>query len=54
MTEALWTTAEGLGDSDTTRAIPGGAVAARAGVFRAWPDRRSGMRAVTGDGTHPT
>jgi len=32
LVEALWTTAEGLGDVDTTCAITGGVVAARTGV----------------------
>ncbi|WP_033825124.1 ADP-ribosylglycohydrolase family protein, partial [Kitasatospora sp. MBT63] len=42
-TDALWTTAEGLGDVDTTCAITGGTVAARtglAGVPAAWLTRR--------------
>lgn len=41
LTEALWTTAEGLGDVDTTCAITGGVVAARTGldgVPAAWTD----------------
>jgi ADP-ribosylglycohydrolase len=41
--DALWTTAEGLGDVDTTCAITGGVVAARtglAGVPEEWPARR--------------
>ncbi|ROR45754.1 ADP-ribosylglycohydrolase family protein [Kitasatospora cineracea] len=40
---ALWTTAEGLGDVDTTCAITGGVVAARtglSGVPAAWLERR--------------
>ncbi|MEV7598986.1 ADP-ribosylglycohydrolase family protein [Kitasatospora sp. NPDC089797] len=32
LTDALWTTAEGLGDVDTTCAVTGGVVAARTGV----------------------
>jgi len=43
LTGALWTTAEGLGDVDTTCAITGGVVAARtglAGVPRQWLDLR--------------
>ncbi|MFE7532524.1 ADP-ribosylglycohydrolase family protein, partial [Kitasatospora sp. NPDC057542] len=32
LTDALWTTAEGLGDVDTTCAITGGVVAARTGL----------------------
>jgi ADP-ribosylglycohydrolase len=34
LTDALWTTAEGLGDVDTTCAITGGVVAARTGLAR--------------------
>jgi len=37
LTDALWTTAEGLGDVDTTCAITGGTVAARTGLT-ATPD----------------
>ncbi|MFE6868862.1 ADP-ribosylglycohydrolase family protein [Kitasatospora sp. NPDC057692] len=43
LTDALWTTAEGLGDVDTTCAITAGVVAARtglAGVPEAWLTRR--------------
>ncbi|MGV9268287.1 ADP-ribosylglycohydrolase family protein [Kitasatospora sp. NPDC003701] len=43
LVDALWTTAEGLGDVDTTCAITGGTVAARtglAGVPEAWRERR--------------
>ncbi|MFJ5229102.1 ADP-ribosylglycohydrolase family protein [Kitasatospora sp. NPDC088391] len=43
LTDALWTTAEGLGDVDTTCAITGGVVAARtglAGVPAEWLERR--------------
>ncbi|WP_380282425.1 ADP-ribosylglycohydrolase family protein [Kitasatospora purpeofusca] len=43
LTEALWTTAEGLGDVDTTCAITGGVVAARTGldgVPEEWLTRR--------------
>nr|WP_285740646.1 ADP-ribosylglycohydrolase family protein [Kitasatospora phosalacinea] len=43
LTDALWTTAEGLGDVDTTCAITGGVVAARtglSGVPAAWRERR--------------
>ncbi|WP_330460902.1 ADP-ribosylglycohydrolase family protein [Streptomyces sp. NBC_00820] len=43
LVDALWTTAEGLGDVDTTCAITGGTVAARtglAGVPDAWQERR--------------
>ncbi|MCP2308261.1 ADP-ribosylglycohydrolase [Kitasatospora paracochleata] len=43
LTDALWTTAEGLGDVDTTCAITGGTVAARTGltgVPAAWLERR--------------
>ncbi len=43
LTDALWTTAEGLGDVDTTCAITGGTVAARTGladVPGAWRERR--------------
>ncbi|MER8182336.1 ADP-ribosylglycohydrolase family protein [Kitasatospora sp. NPDC094015] len=43
LTDALWTTAEGLGDVDTTCAIVGGTVAARTGsaaVPSAWTLRR--------------
>ena len=32
LTEALWSTAEGFGDVDTTCAITGGVVGARTGV----------------------
>src|SRR5439155_20047422 len=32
LTDALWTTAEGLGDVDTTCAVTGGVVAARTGL----------------------
>ncbi|WP_149180403.1 ADP-ribosylglycohydrolase family protein [Streptomyces sp. TRM49041] len=42
LTAALWTTAEGLGDVDTTCAITGGVVAARTGIDdvpRTWLDR---------------
>jgi ADP-ribosylglycohydrolase len=47
---ALWTTAEGFGDVDTTCAITGGIVAARTGVDgvpRDWLDRREPLP-VTG------
>ncbi|MCX4524625.1 MULTISPECIES: ADP-ribosylglycohydrolase family protein [unclassified Streptomyces] len=43
LADALWTTAEGLGDVDTTCAITGGAVAARTGtsaVPALWRERR--------------
>ncbi|TXJ76015.1 ADP-ribosylglycohydrolase family protein [Streptomyces lavendulae] len=43
LVSALWTTAEGFGDVDTTCAIAGGIVAARTGVAavpRAWLERR--------------
>ncbi|MEU9078335.1 ADP-ribosylglycohydrolase family protein [Kitasatospora sp. NPDC048538] len=43
LTDALWTTAEGLGDVDTTCAITGGVVAARTGladVPQDWLSRR--------------
>ncbi|MFD9126477.1 ADP-ribosylglycohydrolase family protein [Kitasatospora sp. NPDC059571] len=43
LADALWTTAEGLGDVDTTCAITGGTVAARtglAGLPAAWLERR--------------
>ncbi|MCE7078955.1 ADP-ribosylglycohydrolase family protein [Streptomyces sp. ST2-7A] len=43
LTEALWTTAAGFGDVDTTCAIVGGVVAARTGVAGAppeWLERR--------------
>lgn len=43
LTDALWTTAEGLGDVDTTCAITGGTVAARTGTAAApasWHARR--------------
>ncbi|MFF4340575.1 ADP-ribosylglycohydrolase family protein [Kitasatospora sp. NPDC001540] len=46
LTDALWTTAEGLGDVDTTCAITGGVVAARTGltaVPAAWRERREGL-----------
>ncbi|RKE17808.1 ADP-ribosylglycohydrolase [Streptomyces sp. TLI_171] len=48
LTDALWTTAEGLGDVDTTCAITGGVVAARtglAGVPAAWLERREALPA---------
>ncbi|MFJ9442093.1 ADP-ribosylglycohydrolase family protein [Kitasatospora sp. NPDC101235] len=37
LTDALWTTAEGLGDVDTTCAITGGVVAARTGLANVPP-----------------
>ncbi|MFE3936758.1 ADP-ribosylglycohydrolase family protein, partial [Streptomyces goshikiensis] len=43
LADALWTTAEGLGDVDTTCAITGGTVAARTGtsaVPGSWLARR--------------
>ncbi|MEV0181883.1 ADP-ribosylglycohydrolase family protein [Streptomyces sp. NPDC050625] len=43
LVDALWTTAEGFGDVDTTCAITGGTVAARtglAGIPRTWLERR--------------
>lgn len=43
---ALWTTAEGLGDVDTTCAITGGVVGARTGldgVPQSWLDRREAL-----------
>ncbi|MFE1318611.1 ADP-ribosylglycohydrolase family protein [Kitasatospora phosalacinea] len=46
LTDALWTTAEGLGDVDTTCAVTGGVVAARtglSGVPAAWRERREGL-----------
>ncbi|MFL6071802.1 MAG: ADP-ribosylglycohydrolase family protein [Mycobacteriales bacterium] len=46
LTEALWTTAAGLGDVDTTCAITGGIVAARtglAGVPPEWTERREAL-----------
>ncbi|WP_035859444.1 ADP-ribosylglycohydrolase family protein [Kitasatospora cheerisanensis] len=46
LTDALWTTAEGLGDVDTTCAITGGVVAARtglAGVPADWLRRREAL-----------
>ncbi|MEU7496441.1 ADP-ribosylglycohydrolase family protein [Streptomyces griseofuscus] len=48
---ALWTTAEGFGDVDTTCAIAGGIVAARTGVTavpRAWLERREPLPGGTG------
>ncbi|MEV8097595.1 ADP-ribosylglycohydrolase family protein [Kitasatospora sp. NPDC085879] len=48
LTDALWTTAEGLGDVDTTCAITGGTVAARTGLTalpRTWLDRREALPA---------
>ncbi|MFJ1757188.1 ADP-ribosylglycohydrolase family protein [Kitasatospora sp. NPDC088134] len=48
LTDALWTTAEGLGDVDTTCAITGGVVAARtglAGVPAQWLERREPLPA---------
>jgi ADP-ribosylglycohydrolase len=42
LTEALWHTAEGFGDVDTTCAVVGGIVAARTGVGGAPADWRSG------------
>jgi ADP-ribosylglycohydrolase len=53
---ALWTTAEGLGDVDTTCAITGGVVGARTGVDavpQTWSDRREVLpgRRVAGPGT---
>lgn len=55
LTDALWTTAEGLGDVDTTCAIAGGVVAARtglAGVPDTWVARREALPAWV-DGTAP-
>lgn len=46
LTDALWVTAEGLGDVDTTCAITGGVVAARTGTAaapRAWLARREAL-----------
>ncbi|MEU6236159.1 ADP-ribosylglycohydrolase family protein [Kitasatospora sp. NPDC047058] len=46
LTDALWTTAEGLGDVDTTCAVTGGVVAARtglAGVPEQWLARREAL-----------
>ncbi|MQS10285.1 ADP-ribosylglycohydrolase family protein, partial [Streptomyces alkaliphilus] len=46
LTEALWTTAAGLGDVDTTCAIVGGVVAARTGVRGVspeWLERRESL-----------
>ena len=48
LTDALWTTAEGLGDVDTTCAITGGVVAARTGLVGvpdAWLARREPLPA---------
>ncbi|MFE2111393.1 ADP-ribosylglycohydrolase family protein [Kitasatospora sp. NPDC059463] len=48
LTDALWATAEGLGDVDTTCAITGGVVAARTGlerVPREWLTRREPLPA---------
>ncbi|UXY31940.1 ADP-ribosylglycohydrolase family protein [Streptomyces sp. HUAS TT20] len=46
LVDALWTTAEGFGDVDTTCAITGGTVAARtglAGIPRTWLERRESL-----------
>ncbi|REK91595.1 ADP-ribosylglycohydrolase family protein [Streptomyces inhibens] len=48
MASALWTTAAGLGDVDTTCAIAGGVVAARTGVAalpEEWRERREPLPA---------
>jgi ADP-ribosylglycohydrolase len=55
LTDALWTTAEGLGDVDTTCAITGGVVAARTGlggVPESWLARREALPAWV-DGLAP-
>ncbi|MFF2951711.1 ADP-ribosylglycohydrolase family protein [Kitasatospora sp. NPDC057965] len=52
LTDALWTTAEGLGDVDTTCAITAGVVAARTGlgrVPREWLTRREPLPAWVAD-----
>ncbi|MFE7561957.1 ADP-ribosylglycohydrolase family protein [Kitasatospora sp. NPDC057500] len=52
LTDALWTTAEGLGDVDTTCAITAGVVAARtglAGVPEEWLTRREPLPAWVAD-----
>jgi ADP-ribosylglycohydrolase len=46
LADALWTTAEGLGDVDTTCAVTGGTVAARtglAGLPAGWAERREAL-----------
>ncbi|WP_033219466.1 ADP-ribosylglycohydrolase family protein [Kitasatospora phosalacinea] len=53
LADALWTTAEGLGDTDTTCAITGGVVAARtgpSGVPAAWWERREALPAWVAEG----
>ncbi|MEV4613578.1 ADP-ribosylglycohydrolase family protein [Kitasatospora sp. NPDC049258] len=53
LTDALWTTAEGLGDVDTTCAITGGTVAARTGLAEvpsAWTERREPLPAWVHEG----
>ncbi|MFB7949154.1 ADP-ribosylglycohydrolase family protein [Kitasatospora phosalacinea] len=53
LTDALWTTAEGLGDVDTTCAITGGVVAARtglSGVPAAWRERREELPGWVAEG----
>jgi ADP-ribosylglycohydrolase len=50
LTAALWSTAEGFGDVDTTCAITGGIVAARTGVDTVAPDWLRRREAVPGSG----
>ncbi|CAK7283441.1 ADP-ribosylglycohydrolase family protein [Streptomyces misionensis] len=52
LARALWTTAEGFGDVDTTCAIAGGIVAARTGVGgvpRVWLERREPLPGTGGE-----
>ncbi|MER7756296.1 ADP-ribosylglycohydrolase family protein [Kitasatospora sp. NPDC097643] len=54
LTDALWTTAEGLGDVDTTCAITGGVVAARTGLAEVppeWLARREPLPAWVAEAT---
>ncbi|GAA5015156.1 ADP-ribosylglycohydrolase family protein [Kitasatospora paranensis] len=53
LADALWTTAEGLGDVDTTCAVTGGTVAARtglAGLPDGWAARREALPAWVDEG----